>query len=104
MDDENLISWREIRRQRALNERRMEMYDRLMDAEARLEDIRGRRGVSDTALGDALEIAEAGDGQAGSEAGVYVSALARYIAELGGRLEVVAVVGEERVALPDVPV
>lgn len=103
MDDENLISWREVRRQRPLNERRMEMYDVLIDAEARLEALRRRRGVSDTALGDALEISEADDGAAGSEAAVYISALARYVATLGGRLELAAVFDEETIRLPEVP-
>lgn len=102
MDDEGLASWREIRRARPLNQRRLAMYDRLMEAEARLDDVHRRRGVSDTALGDALEISEAEEG-AGGEATVYLSALSRYVAALGGRLDIVAVFGDETVPMPGLP-
>jgi hypothetical protein len=46
---------REIREQRPLNEDRVAMYGRLMDAEDRLDAVRRRRGISETALGDALD-------------------------------------------------
>ncbi|HET8980869.1 MAG TPA: hypothetical protein VFN87_22140 [Solirubrobacteraceae bacterium] len=102
MDDEGLASWREVRRARPLNERRMAMYDRLMEAEARLEDVRRRRGVSDTALGDAIESSEAEEAASG-EGTVYLSALSRYVAALGGRLDIIAVFGDEAVPMPGLP-
>ncbi len=88
-------NWREIRRQRPLNEKRMAGYGRLMDAEARLDEMRRRRGVSDTALGDALEESES----EGSQGDVYLTTLARYLAALGGHLEVRAVFPEETITL-----
>jgi hypothetical protein len=79
-------SWREIRRQLPLNEERVALYRRLMDAEGRLEEVRRRRGVSATAL-------DAG------ESDDYLSTLARYVAELGGHLEVRAVFPDESITL-----
>jgi len=79
-------SWREIRRQLPLNEERVAMYRRLMDAEARLEPVRLRHGVGETAP-------EAG------ESDDYLATLARYVAALGGHLEVRAVFPEETITL-----
>ncbi|HUA03440.1 MAG TPA: hypothetical protein VMB27_06015 [Solirubrobacteraceae bacterium] len=79
-------NWREIRRQLPLNEGQVAMYRRLMDAEARLEKVRRRRGVSETAL-DA------------SESEDYLTGLAHYVAELGGHLEVRAVFADETITL-----
>jgi len=68
--------WRgEILQQRPLNEARVAMYGRLMEAEDRLDAARRRRGFSETALGDALEASEsAGAGERHEE--VYLDALA----------------------------
>lgn len=91
-------NWREIREQRSLNEARVGMYRRLMDAEACLDDVRRRRGLSDTALGDAIEASEsAGDDDRHDD--VYLDALTRYVAALGGQLEVRAVFTDETVTL-----
>jgi Mg-chelatase subunit ChlI len=81
-----------------VNVKRMAVYDRLMDAEELLDEVRERQGVSDMALGDALEVAETDD-----EEDVYVATLARYVAELGGRLEVRAVFPDEIVTLLRLP-
>ena len=91
-------NWREIREQRSLNEARIAMYRRLMDAEARLEDVRRKRGVSDTALGDAIEASESADDGDGHD-DVYLDALTRYVATLGGHLEVRAVFADETITL-----
>jgi hypothetical protein len=77
MDHETPQSWRTIRRERPLNDKTMATYERLMDAEVRLDEVRRRRGVSDTALGDALEASESGDVRADREEYVYLSTLAR---------------------------
>jgi hypothetical protein len=87
-------TWREIRGELPLNETQMVTYKRLMDAEARLDGMRRRKGVRDTALGDALEETEE---QCTDD--VYLSALARYVAALGGELEVRAVFADETVTL-----
>ena len=91
-------NWREIRRELALNEERVAMHRRLMDAEDRLDAVRRRRGVSETALGDAIEASESvGDGDPHND--VYLDALTRYVAALGGQLEVRAVFPEETITL-----
>lgn len=91
-------NWREILQQRPLNEQRVAMYGRLMEAEERLEPVRERRGVSDTALGDAIEASEsAHDGDRHDD--VYLDALTRYVAALGGHLEIRAVFPEETITL-----
>ncbi|HEX4282141.1 MAG TPA: hypothetical protein VHZ27_15340 [Solirubrobacteraceae bacterium] len=87
-------NWREVRGDLPLNETQMAIYKRLMDAEVRLDDVRRRRGVTDTALGDAIDASEEGGAD-----DVYLSTLARYIAALGGHLEVQAVFPEERITL-----
>jgi hypothetical protein len=87
-------NWREIRRELPLNETQMAIYKRLMDAETRLDDIRRRRGVRDTALGDALEQSEDGGVQE-----IYLSTLARYVAELGGYIEIRAVFPAETITV-----
>ena len=59
MADQNK-NWRAIREQRPLNETRVAMYRRLMDAEERLDALRRRRGVKETAFGESLEASEEG--------------------------------------------
>jgi hypothetical protein len=92
-------NWREIREQRPLNEARVAMYRRLMDAEDRLDAVRRRREVSETAFGDALEASEEN-----VEPDLYLATVARYVAELGGHLEVRAVFPEETITLLRGPV
>jgi len=99
-------TWREIRGQRALNEERVEAYRRLLDAEIRLNDLRRRRGLSQAEVARALEVSQPNVSRIEQEDDVYLSTLARYVAALGGRLEVSAVFPEETVALlsaPDAP-
>ncbi len=91
-------NWREIREQRPLNEARVAMYRRLMDAEDRLDSVRLRRAVRETALGDALEAGESA-GAGDRHDGVYLDTLARYVAALGGHLEVRAVFADETITL-----
>jgi hypothetical protein len=96
-------TWREIRRQKPLNEGRVETYRRLMEAEARLDDVRRRCGVSEEAAADALTIDQSesfGDGREGED---YLATLTRYVGLLGGRLELRAVFPEETVTLLEAP-
>ena len=65
--------------------------------------MRRRRGLSDTALGDAIEASEsADDGDRHDD--VYLDALARYVAALGGHLEVRAVFPDETITLLRQPI
>ncbi len=90
-------NWREIREQRSLNEARVAMYRRLMDVEACLDDVRRRRGLSDTALGDAIEASESAEGDGYED--VYLDVLTRYVAALGGNVEIRAIFPEETITL-----
>jgi hypothetical protein len=62
-------------------------YDRLLNAEERLEAERERRGISEAEY-DAAQIV---DPQTGEEEAEDLARLARSVAALGGRLEVNAV-------------
>jgi hypothetical protein len=104
--------WREVRREKPLNEARVGTYRRLMEAEARLDEMRRRRGVSEESVAAALRIDEPdepdvpGGSRAQAEDEVYLATLARYVAALGGQLELLAVFPEETVSLlraPDRP-
>jgi transcriptional regulator with XRE-family HTH domain len=92
-------SWRTIRGQRPLNESRVATYKRLIDAELRLADVRRRRGLSQAAIAEALEVSQPNVSRIEQEDDVYLSTLARYVAALGGHLEVLAVFPEETVTV-----
>jgi DNA-binding XRE family transcriptional regulator len=92
-------AWRTVRGQRALNERRVAGYRRLMDAEVRLADLRQRRGISQTTMARALTVSQPNVSRIEQEEDIYLSTLARYVAALGGHIEVLAVFPEETVTL-----
>lgn len=98
VDNDTLKNWRTLRRELPLNEKRVALYERLMDAEARLDDVRRRRGLSETALADALDAAES-ESATEDPGDVYLSTLARYAAALGGHLELRVVFPDETVTL-----
>ena len=91
--------WRTVRGQRPLNERRVAAYRQLMDAELRLAEARRRRGISQVAIAEALEVSQPNVSRIEQEEDVYLSTLARYVAALGGHLEVLAVFDDETVTL-----
>jgi transcriptional regulator with XRE-family HTH domain len=74
-------------------------YKRLMDAEVRLADVRTRRGISQATIADALEVSQPNISRIEQEDDVYLSTLVRYVAALGGQLEVNAVFPEETITL-----
>lgn len=92
-------SWRTVRGQRPLNEGRVAAYRRLMDAELRLAEARRRRGVSQAAIAQALEVSQPNVSRIEQQDDVYLSTVARYVAALGGHLEVQAVFPEETITL-----
>ncbi len=77
----------------------MAVYGRLMDAELRLDEVRRRRGIAETALGDALEAIESKSTANEQDEDLYLSTLARYVVALGGHLELVAVFPDTTVTL-----
>jgi transcriptional regulator with XRE-family HTH domain len=91
--------WRTVRGQRPLNEERVAAYKRLMDAEIRLSELRGRRGLSQSAVADALSVSQPNVSRIEQEDDVYLSTLARYVEALGGHLEVRAVFPDETITL-----
>ncbi|MBV9197083.1 MAG: XRE family transcriptional regulator [Solirubrobacterales bacterium] len=70
-----------------------------MEAELGLAEVRRRRGVSQAVMADALEVSQPNISRIEQEDDVYLSTLARYVAALGGHLEVRAVFPEETVTL-----
>lgn len=92
-------SWQSVRGQRPLNEQRVADYRRLMQAELRLSELRARRGLSQAAIAQALGVSQPNVSRIEQEEDVYLSTLARYVAALGGRLELQAVFPDETVTL-----
>ena len=97
--------WRTLRRKRPLNEERMALYRRVIEADLRagglrLGELRRRRGVHQTVLADALDVSQPNVSRIEAQDDVYLSTLARYVAALGGDLEVRCGV-RRRIGAPD---
>lgn len=95
----NTKTSRTVRGQRPLNESRVAAYRRLMDAELRLAELRHRRGASQSAIADALAVSQPNISRIEQEDDVYLSTLARYVAALGGHLEVRTVFPDETITV-----
>jgi hypothetical protein len=96
-------SWEEIRSETPLNERRVAAYERLMDAEELIAHARYERGVSDETILDALEASEPEGAHFEHEDELYLTVLGRYVATLGGVLELRAVFPEGTVVVLSEP-
>ncbi|HEY3726286.1 MAG TPA: helix-turn-helix transcriptional regulator [Solirubrobacteraceae bacterium] len=70
-----------------------------MEAELRLAEVRRRRGVSQATMAEALDVSQPNISRIEQEDDVYLSTVARYVAALGGHLEVRAVFGDETITL-----
>jgi DNA-binding XRE family transcriptional regulator len=92
-------NWQTVRGQRPLNEQQVATYKRLMQAELRLSELRNRRGLSQAAVAEALAVTQPNVSRIEQEEDVYLSTLARYVAALGGRLELQAVFPDETITL-----
>jgi hypothetical protein len=71
-----------------------------MEAQHRIANARYRAGVPHVVVDRALEACEPGNPDALSDDELYLGTIARFVAALGGRLDVGAVFGEERIPLP----
>lgn len=91
--------WRSVRARRPLNEGSVDTYKRLMEAGVRLAEVRRRRGMSQAKLAEALEVSQPNVSRIEQEDDVYLSTLARYVAALGGQLEVRAIFPDETITL-----
>lgn len=96
-------SWRTLRAERPLNGARVATYERLMEAEQRLDAVRRRRGLPETALADILDECEAEPERPPGERELYLAVLARYVGALGGELELRAEFADGEVGLPLTP-
>lgn len=89
----------EVRGGGPLREQRIDTYKRLMDAEVLLDDMREDRGLPETLMADVLDSIEGGGPRIEPQEDLYLRTLSRYVAELGGRLEVAAVFPDQTVTL-----
>lgn len=91
--------WEIVRGQKLLNDKRVATYERLMDAEEQIAHARSRRGESQAKIDEALAVSELDGSEVESEEDLYLGTLARYVAALGGRLEVQAVFADETITI-----
>jgi hypothetical protein len=92
--------WKEVLADQPVNETRVEIYKRLMEAQELVAHALYRRGVSDAAVQEALDTADETLSEDERREDLYLSALSRYVETLGGRLEVRAVFDDEEIVLP----
>jgi hypothetical protein len=90
-------SWHAIRGQRPLSERKVLTYKRLMQAEQRL--VGACRRMGEGAGAETLAVTPPDLAPDEQDDDVYLSTLARYVAALGGHIEVRAVFPEETITL-----
>jgi hypothetical protein len=80
-----------------VNAMRVEIYRRLMDAQERIAQVLYRRGVSHDDVLAALDAVDEKISDDQRREDLYLSALAHYVAALGGRIEVRAVFGDDEI-------
>jgi DNA-binding XRE family transcriptional regulator len=78
---------------------RVETGTRALRLALALAAARERRGVTQATVADAIGTSQANVSRIESEQDVYLSTLARYVAALGGRLEVAAIFPDETIVL-----
>jgi hypothetical protein len=89
-------SWKEIREQRSLNEQHVQAFERLMEVEARLLRM---SGSSRNELGEPESLPQPDVSCLEPHQDIYLSSLMRYVAVLGGHLELRTVLPEQTVTL-----
>ncbi len=89
-------SWETVRAEKPLNEERVAEYRRVMHAQEQIAQARWRRGETDARIDQALRISELSDLELEAGEDLYMTTLARYVAALGGHLEVRGAPPEER--------
>ncbi len=92
-------SWKDVLADEPVNSMRAEIYERLMEAQERIAHARYKQGVEDTVVQAALDTADERLSEDERREDLYISALARYVEALGGRLEVRAVFGDEAIVV-----
>jgi hypothetical protein len=79
---------------------RADVYARLMEAQELIAQIRYRRGVADATIEAALDAVDERLADDARREDLYLAALAVYVEELGGSLQLRAVFADGTVALP----
>jgi hypothetical protein len=91
--------WEDIRRANPVNERRVASYQRLLEAGEQISQARHRRGESWGTIEAALAASELTDAEVPVEPDLYLTTLTRFVAALGGHVEVRAVFPEETITV-----
>lgn len=89
----------DLPREQPVNEMRVALYERLMDAQEQIARARHEYGLSHEEVLAVLDEADERLSEEERREDLYLSALAHYVEALGGRLEVRAVFGEHPVLL-----
>jgi hypothetical protein len=82
-----------------LNDPRVRTYERLMDAEELIAQARSRRGENPARIDEALDVSEPTSSEVSVGDDLYLGSLGRYVAALGGRIEVAAVFPDETITV-----
>jgi hypothetical protein len=82
-----------------VNEKRVDLYAEIMEAQRRIAQSRYRQGVPDEVVQAALDAVDERMSDDERREDLYLSALRHYVEALGGRLEVRAVFGDEAVVV-----
>lgn len=82
-----------------VNDKRVDLYARIMEAQQRIARARYRHGVADEVVQAALDAVDERMSDDERREDLYLSALKYYVEALGGRLEVRAVFGDEAVVV-----
>ncbi len=93
-------NWKTIRKNRVGNDpARVARARETMEAELRLASVRKHRKASQAAVAKRLAVSQSSISQLERQADPRLSTVAGYIDALGGRLEIAAVFGDERVPI-----
>lgn len=91
--------WEKIRRANPVNERRVAAYQRLLEAGEQISQARHRNGESWATIEEALAASELSDSELSVEPDLYLTSLMRFVAALGGHVEVRAVFPGETITV-----
>lgn len=92
-------SWARRGREEPVNEARVELYERLMQAQEQIAHARYARGVAHETILAAMDAAETQISEAERREDLYLSSLSAYVEALGGRLEMRAVFPDEAIVV-----
>jgi hypothetical protein len=95
--------WKDVIADQPVNEMRVAIYDRLMDAEEQIAHARYRAGVANEVVQAALDRIDERISDEERREDLYFSALTYYVEALGGRLELRAVFDDETIVIRRAP-